>query len=225
MPIRDDLILRTLDGVAAVLARLLGGSAGAATLEEAELTLSHAYHTLTGSRRALVARLSSEQLVAILGGPTSFNRERGYALARLLEADAALLAATARPAGSETARLQALDLYLAAASAGLQEEDLASRVDATAAALGTVVLPEGSHWRLFDYRVTQGDYAAAEDLLFDALSRLGPTRTVADRGRAFYRSLEEREDEVLRLGGLPRAEVEEGRAALEAALSAGEAPA
>ncbi|MEJ2667748.1 MAG: hypothetical protein P8Z81_11730, partial [Deinococcales bacterium] len=94
MPIRDDFILRMLDSVAEVMARVLTGSGGAG-LAEAERELADAYMQLTGSGRALVARLSSEQLLAILGAPTRFNRERGYVLARLLEADATLTEAEA----------------------------------------------------------------------------------------------------------------------------------
>lgn len=219
MPIRDDLILRTIDQVAALVARLLGGAAGGATLDEAERTLADAYQTLTGSRRELVARLSSEQLLAILGAPTAFNRERGYALARLCEADAVLLRASGQAERADVARLQALDLYLAGVLAGLDEPDLGTRIDDAVAALDGVVLPPTSLWRLFDVRVEQGAYAAAEDLLFEALERSGPRREVIERGRAFYRALEGSDDDALERGGLPRPEVAEGRAAFERAAA------
>lgn len=87
MPIRDDLILRMLDQIAEVVSRVvLGATSGAA--EEAERVLSTAYQELTGSNRDLVAQLGTDQLLAILGAPLNFNRERGYVLGRLLEADA-----------------------------------------------------------------------------------------------------------------------------------------
>ncbi|MEJ2292624.1 MAG: DUF6483 family protein [Deinococcales bacterium] len=235
MPIRDDLILRMLDQVSEVVARVLTGRSPDA-LPEAERELASAYQELTGSGRALVGRLSSEQLLAILGAPSRFNRERGYVLARLLEADAALVEAReggasvggADEAGVDgalpspdagVARLKALDLYLEAARAGLDEEDLEERIDALAAMLAELELPAASHWRLFDHAAAGGRFAEAEDLLFDGVERFGTDRDVAERGRAFYRELEGRSDAELEAGALPRAEVGEGRDAFEAELS------
>jgi hypothetical protein len=232
MPIRDDLILRMLDQVSEVVARVLTGRSADALLQ-AEQELASAYQQLTGSGRALVRRLSSEQLLAILGAPSSFHRERGYVLARLLEADAALVDArrSAAAVGSGTgegedpssdagvARLKALDLYLEASRAGLDEEDLEARIDALKAALAELELPASSHWRLFDHAAAAGRYAEAEDLLFDGLERFGTDRDVAERGRAFYRELDGRSDAELEAGALPRGEVGEGRAAFEAELS------
>jgi hypothetical protein len=227
MPIRDDFILRMLDSVAEVMARVLTGSGGAG-LAEAERELADAYMQLTGSGRALVARLSSEQLLAILGAPMRFNRERGYVLARLLEADAGLTEAEAggdaSPSGAaaegaaDTRRLKALDLYLEAAKAGLDEEDLEARIGGLVAALSGLALPESSYWRVFEHAAGGGRFAEAEDLLFDALARFGAGADVAERGRAFYRDLEALPDEALEAGALPRDEVVEGRAAFEAEL-------
>jgi len=228
MPIRDDYILRMLDQVGDAIARVLTGrSPGAEQMAEQEL--ASAYQELTGSGRALVARLSSEQLLAILGAPAGFNRERGYVLARLLEADATLIergaaaGANAEDDGAgasaaASARLKALDLYLEATRAGLDEEDLGERIAGLRDALAELHLPEASHWRIFDYVVGKGHYAAAEDLLFESLGRFGGDRAVAERGRAFYRALDALPDADLTAGALPRPEVVEGRAAFEAAL-------
>jgi hypothetical protein len=233
MPIRDDFILRMLDQVGDAIARVLTGrSPGAEQMAEQEL--ASAYQELTGSGRALVARLSSEQLLAILGAPARFNRERGYVLARLLEADAALsetgaeraanggddeAAASATASAVASARLKALDLYLEATRAGLDEEDLGERIAGLRDALAELQLPQASHWRIFEYVVGEGRYAAAEDLLFEGLGRFGGDRAVAERGRAFYRSLDALPDADLDAGALPRPEVVEGRAAFEAELA------
>jgi len=228
MPIRDDFILRMLDQVGDAIARVLTGrSPGAEQMAEREL--ASAYQELTGSGRALVARLSSEQLLAILGAPARFNRERGYVLARLLEADAELIerraADDARAEGGDatasaaaSARLKALDLYLEATQAGLDEEDLDERIAGLRDALAELHLPEASHWRVFEYVLGEGRYAAAEDLLFEGLGRFGGGRAVAERGRAFYRALDALPDADLDAGALPRPEVAEGRAAFEAEL-------
>jgi len=222
MPIRDDFILRMLDQVSEAIARVLTGR-GPGVEQMAEQELASAYRELTGSGRALVARLSSEQLLAILGAPASFNRERGYVLARLLEADATL---TDRSGGGDdgavtaaaAARLKSLDLFLEAARAGLDEEDLGERIAGLRDALAALHLPEASHWRVFEYVTAEGRYAAAEDLLFEGLERFGAGRAVAERGHAFYRTLDALPDADLEAGALPRAEVSEGRTAFEDSL-------
>jgi len=226
MPIRDDLILRMLDQVGAVIARVLTGRAPD-DLAEAERELAGAYVELTGSGRELVGRLSSEQLLAILGAPSRFNRERGYVLARLLEADAQLSEIEAGEDGaaaSDVRRLKALDLYLEAARAGLDEEDLDERVQGLLAALSVVALPEASHWRTFDHAVERGRYAEAEDRLFEGVQRFGAGEDVAVRGRAFYRDLEGKPDAALEEGSLPRGEVAEGRQAFEREVARAAAP-
>lgn len=222
MPIRDDFILRMLDQVGEAIARVLTGrSPGAEQMAEQEL--ASAYQELTGSGRALVARLSSEQLLAILGAPARFHRERGYVLARLLEADASLTERDgegddAAASAASSARLKSLDLFLEAARAGLDEEDLGERIAGLRSALSELALPEASHWRVFDYVAAQGRHAAAEDLLFEGVERFGAGGDVPERGRAFYRALEALPDADLESGALPRAEVSEGRAAFEGAL-------
>ncbi len=218
MPIRDDFIVRMLEQIAEVLERVvLGASAGAA--QEAELVLGAAYQELTGSDRDLVAQLGTEQLLAILGAPLKFNRERGYVLARLLEADAEVQSyGDGDRSEVEVARLKALDLYLASAAADLQEEDLDDRIDGMARALDDVFLPIGSSWRLFDHAVSRARFAVAEDLLFELLERLGADAELSRRGRDFYRDLSELSDDALRDGGLPRDEVDEGRRAFDRAV-------
>ncbi len=228
MPIRDDLILRMLDQIGEVAARVLTGRVPGA-LHEAERELASAYRELTGSGRALVARLSSEQLLAILGAPTRFNRERGYLLARLLEIDASLADARLQEGGegddpvaarssAEVDRFKALDLYLEAALAGLDEEDLDTRIRDLEGALAGAALPEANHWRRFAYAEARGRFAEAEDLLFEALERFGAGDEAAARGRAFYRALAARSDDELEAGALPRDEVGEGREAFEREL-------
>lgn len=224
MPIRDDLILRMLDQVGAVIARVLTGGA-AADLVEAERELAAAYVELTGSGRELVGRLSSEQLLAILGAPAGFNRERGYVLARLLQADARLGKAEGGAEGVlDGRRLKALDLYLEAARAGLDEEDLEERIEGLLAALSGLALPEASHWRVFEHVVACGRFAEGEDMLFNGLERFGAGEALVARGRAFYRDLEGRPDAELEEGSLPRDEVDEGRAAFEQEIVRAAAP-
>lgn len=211
MAIRDDFILRMLDQIAEVVSRVvLGATAGAA--EEAERVLGNAYQELTGSNRDLVEQLGTDQLLAILGAPLSFNRERGYVLGRLLEADAEVHDLTSDDtAFVDVARLKALDLYLASAAAGLQEDDLEEHIDGMLRSLADVFLPVPSTWRVFEHARRTQRFAQAENVLYELLEREGPDAEVARRGRDFYADLEVLTDEALRVGGLPRDEVSEGQ--------------
>ena len=211
MAIRDDFILRMLDQISEVVSRVVLGATGGAA-EEAERVLGNAYQELTGSNRDLVAQLGTDQLLAILGAPLNFNRERGYVLGRLLEADAEVRSLTSDDSEFvDVARLKALDLYLASDAAGLQENDLEEHIDGMLRSLADVFLPVPSTWRVFDHARRKERFARAEDLLYELLEREGPDGEVARRGRNFYADLEVRTDEELRAGGLPRDEVREGQ--------------
>lgn len=226
MPIRDDFILRMLDQIAEVLAKVVLGATGGAA-EEAERSLATAYQELTGSNRDLVAQLGTDQLLAILGAPLNFNRERGYVLGRLLEADAEVSRLTSGGDGAFTdvARLKALDLYLASAAAGLQEDDLEEHIDGMLHALADVYLPVPSAWRVFEHAWRTQRFAKAEDQLYELLEREGADEELARRGRAFYADLGVLPDETLLAGGLPRDEVQEGQRTFNERVGGGQAAA
>jgi hypothetical protein len=62
-------------------------------------------------------------------------------------------------------------------------------------------------WRFYEQN---GDFARAENVLFELLEEYGVTETVIPHGVAFYERLLARSDFELSSGGLPRDEVEAG---------------
>ncbi|MDZ7801707.1 MAG: DUF6483 family protein [Trueperaceae bacterium] len=218
MPIRDDLVLRTIRQISQILAYLMG-QRDQATFERLIRELDQVYRDQLGVPRSLMHDLDGESLIEILSSTGRLDCERAFLLSELLRAEAIGMAARDRPVPPEL-RVKALNLALAAAAEGSDIEELPERINEHQEALDGVDLPEPTLWRLFDYRVQRGGYAGAEDLLFEALDRFGAGPTARDRGRAFYRDLRSQRDGALREGGLPREELEEGAAALEARLRA-----
>lgn len=218
MPFRDDLVQRTIQQISQILAYLLG-QRDQDSFERLIDVLDEVYGEQLGLRRDLMHHLDRESLLDILSSAGHLDRERAFMVAELLRAEAVGLAVRNRPVHPEL-RWKALDLTLAAALEGLDVEEVPERVAEHLEALGDTELPEATLWRLFGYRVAQGGYAGAEDLLFEALDRFGVDAEAARRGRAFYGELRRRKDGDLRRGGLPRPEVQEGAAELERRLRA-----
>jgi hypothetical protein len=222
MPIRDDLVQRTIEGLNRALARL-ARRPDAAAVAEARALLDEGYRVHLGTTGEVVRQLSSDQLVAVISTIGRVDDGRAFLAAALLEVDAAT------PAGDEGAdfedanaslQVRALDLYLEAGLAGSDEADLAERVRRLRASLQAHVLPEPSYGRLLSYFMHTGQYAVAEDLLFEWLEEHGPTVTLRATGERLYDDLEGVEDEALEAGDLPRSEIPEGRRTFRASCAA-----
>jgi hypothetical protein len=115
------------------------------------------------------------------------------------------------PARADAARIKALHLYLVI----LTEERLAHDVALDAVfplleQLSNYALPFELTVLLWRFYEQLGDYARAENVLFELLEEYGVTETVIPHGVAFYERLLARSDFELSSGGLPRDEVEAG---------------
>ncbi len=225
MPLKDDLIQRTLEQLAEVV-RALSGLGDTPSAQDgvardgvgaAEAALHEAYREHTGADAALFRSLPSEQLLNVLSSAGVLDREKSFLLATLFEVEVAL--ARARGDRAPVAlQLKAFDLYLEAALAELDADELDEKIAETRCALADFVLPEATQWRVLAYDVLRGRYASAEDGLFALLETFGPSGALRARGRSFYRALQAKPDAALSAGGLPRTEVDEGLATFEARL-------
>jgi tetratricopeptide (TPR) repeat protein len=92
-------------------------------------------------------------------------------------------------------------------------EELLDRVDGLAARLEKGARPASLLSRLAAYYEARGRFAKAEDAIFEWAQSGDPS--VFAFGRAFYDRLEAQSDAELERGGLPRAEVRNGRLELE----------
>ena len=218
MPLKDDLIQRTLEQLTDVV-RALAGLTTTQDISVAEAALQEAYREHTGADATLFRQLPSDQLLTVLSSAGVLDREKSFLIATLFEVEAGLAKAKGENA-PVTLQLKAFDLYLESALAELDFDTLDERIANMRAELADFVLPEATQWRVFDYDVLRGHYADAEDGLFGLLETFGPSDYLNQHGRGFYRSLQARTDAELSAGGLPRAEVEEGLTNFEARLEA-----
>jgi len=218
MPIRDDLVQRTIEALASALARL-ARSPASIDVAEVRAMLDQAYRAHLGTTREVVRRLPSEQLLAVISSTGRVDPERAYLAAALLELDAATPGDD--PELGAALRVRALDLYTEAGMAGVGETDLAERVRRLRAALLDRVLPEASYGRLLTFLLHEGQFAVAEDLLFEWLEEHGATTALVASGERLYDDLEALTDEELIAGDLPRVEVFEGRATFRRSRASG----
>ncbi|MFA5551716.1 MAG: DUF6483 family protein [Trueperaceae bacterium] len=221
MPIRDELIARTIQQIAAMLARLVTDRTQqeitTPEIAGAEQELDSLYLANLGTTRSLIHRLGTEDLLDVLRSAGTVHAERAYVLGALLSTEAAIVAAYAG-AGSADAyhmRSSALDILLEAGAANLGEPDLQERVDQLVAHVPKTDWPVERWGRLLRYEAQRGEHSEAEDALFTWLENAGTAKQrllVADAANDFYAELEKLEDEDLAKGGFSREEIGEGRA-------------
>src|SRR5690606_11190329 len=150
-----------------------------------------------------------------------------YLLSALLETEAELehaLGAGADDPLVVSLRSRALDMALEAGIEELGEPDLPDRVERLLALAPAGSLSPATRERLGWFWLALRRYARAEDALLDWLDEVAERGgDAADVGRVagrLYADLELRDDAELAAGGLPRAELGEGRTDVEARLGA-----
>jgi hypothetical protein len=216
--IRRDYILRQLEQFAAMLAKITG-LARNEQWQEASVITSGELQRLTGEDARALLRLSETELLAQL-----IESEPGFDVASkilmvvtLLKAEGDLLAAQGRLDGGREYYLKGLHLLLETSS---QVEtggrpDFVPTLEVFRAALHDSPLPLATNALLMRHYEQTGDFAKAEDMLFEILDAEPSNPDVLDFGREFYRRLLGRSDDALDLGNLPRAEVLAGQAELD----------
>src|SRR5690606_23816452 len=155
------------------------------------------------------------------------DAERAYLLSALLETEAELehaLGAAADDPLVASLRAKALDMALEAGIEELGEPDLPQRVERLLPAVAEESRTPATWERLVWFWRALGRFARAEDALFawlDAAAAAGeaPAR-LAGVAERLYADLELLDDAALEAGGLPRAELGEGRADLGERLAA-----
>ena len=229
MPIRDELIERVIKQLEEAFSRLAArtgeieeGGAEAALLRA---ELDDVYRRFLGTSADLVARLPTEDLLAVIGSAGYVDGERAYLLSALLETEAELeraLGATPDDPLVVSLRARAIDMALEAGIEELGEPDLPERVDRLLDRAPPGSLTPATRERLVWFWTALKRYARAEDALFEWLDEAegGDTAAVARAAVRFYADLERLDDAALAAGGLPRAELSEGRADVEARLGA-----
>ncbi len=213
-----DYIIRIIQELAQALAEVAGLRRLGNYLEALGI-IDRTMVRMAGLGSALVSGLSVDDMLRMLHVGEYLDRGKVLALAELLAEEAGIYAALGREDVAVERSLRSLRLYLEA----LDGEDPATqqgflaRIEARLAGLEHYALPARVRQLLFRYYEGVGRYAQAEDVLYELLD--AGERGMRGEGIAFYRRLLARPDVMLEMGGLPRAEVLDGLAELQAGQS------
>ena len=213
--IRQDYLLRMIQQLSGVLARIAGLRAGGRD-DEALDEIGDAYGRFAGLNPSLIHTLGEEDLVALLRARGGLDPQRTYVLAELLREEAEIFAARDRPDEAIPRDRKALRLYLEVLP---DLDDLSSPpdltgLDAVLARLDATDIPAAARAPLLRYYEVTGRYDQVENLLFDLLDDATVEEEAAGLARDFYLRLLALPDAMLDAGNLPREEVEEGLARL-----------
>ncbi len=140
-------------------------------------------------------------------------------LADLLHEQGELFSIQSRSDEAQGARVVALGLFLEALLRGetFVSKELMLKVEELIAQCAAGPMPASLRVRLVRYYEARGRFGAVEDVLFDWRDSGEPGAVEA--GAEFFERLLVKTDAELERGGLPRAEVEEGRRELLTKLS------
>ena len=205
MPQKDDFLSRLQAQLNETLVRVRKLSAEG-RFDEALADIRKTQRSVLGLEPTLLNRLSSADLLSLLGPTGTPDLERTLGAAELLSAEFEILAFQGE--ADPTQAQKALELYLnvLAIEPGFAPH-YSARLDVLTEGLGHVVAPATQRALAEAYRAA-GRFDAAENWLY----RWRELEPDAARGWAetFYGELLRLTDEVLTQGGLPRDEVEEG---------------
>jgi hypothetical protein len=208
--IRQDYLMRMIEQATAMLARLLrlqvedrGPNAALANAEAAQEWL--------GLEPARLAAMTDEELVNALRGHGSvaeFPLRVGLAI-RLLQIEADRLVNAGDEPAATAMRTQAICLLLRAHILGVAEElpeftpdlnELLKLFDGRGLPVRVAVLLMCQHEHT-------GQFAAAEDVLYELREALGWSEWIAELGRTFYERVRRHPAKTLTAGNLPPEEI------------------
>ena len=212
MPLKDDFLTRMTERLEQTLIQVDSLTAQG-RVDEALAMINTAYRESTGSDAQMVHRLSTADLLNLLSTTGVLEVEKCLLMGELLYAETRVKEAQGVNVSAQD-YLKMLELYLHAL---VTEAGLIAHYQTKVTRLLNVLgdLPYATERRVFEYLALKGDFAAAEDRLFDLLEQ-SPDDALLDAGLEFYERLLTLPDDELSAGNLPRDEVEESLASLQA---------
>ncbi len=217
---KRDYIMRMIEQLGVAYQAILGRKS-AGDYDEAERAISRTGQQLLGFDMDLLRSLSDEAIIALLMRPDASDVGAYIIAAELLREQGEIDELRGRAEASYDCNLKSLALYLEACTNAAEwcSEEVVVKVRDLTARLAGYELPEHVRRKLFAYCELIGEYAEAENLLFELAEAGAPG--AAALGAAFYGRLGALSDAELAQGGLPRDEVEEGHEAFRELLGQG----
>ena len=208
--IRRDYILRQIEQFAAMLAQIAGFAKNEKWSEASTVTAGE-FQRLAGADAPELVRLSETSLLARLieHEPNVAVESKVFMLATLLKTQGDLLVGRGRVEESRAYYLKGLHLLFETFGRVeiTERPDFVPTVEIFLAALRDAPLPLTTNALLMHHYERTGEFAKAEDALFEILDSEPSQVELLEFGRSFYQRLLSLNDTVLTSGNLPRAEV------------------
>ena len=213
---RRDYFMRMVEQLTQVLARVLKLS-DSQEFEEATILIDQATRELIGLNMIGVMGVSDEDLINLLQRNTSTITwaEKGAVLTALLDLNGDLRLQQGQEELAVACYLKALHLRLATISEEVEPVDDVPTVTFLLGKLADYILPTPTYLALLGYYEETGEYAEAEDVLYDWLDVKPNDPEVVEAGILLYERLLLQSDMALQAGNLPREEVEAGLTELQ----------
>ncbi|MDQ4076328.1 MAG: DUF6483 family protein [Chloroflexota bacterium] len=213
--IKQDYILRLIEQLVQTLYYSLGLTKSKDFSKALEV-LDRAFTDFFGWDSNFVNSVPEEYLVEMLKNGGRLDVDNITVLAVLLKAEGDIYAAMDESAKAYHRHLRALHLFLTVSESNSPTLLPAEfkQIEEVLEVLAAYHLPSGTLHRLWKYHLANGDYARAEDMLWELLDTTGYQKELLAAGINFYRELLARSDEELAAGHLPRTEIQEGLAEL-----------
>jgi len=215
---KQDFLMRMLEQLINGLLPYILDLARSGYYEEAHAVIDQAVRELVGVGTNSVVRLPDETLLDQLKADKGIAwEEKALFLATILAEDGEILVKEREEEAAYGRYAKALNLILLTALHGVDIEppaDLIPDVDNLLDQLSAYLLPGRSSAYLIAYYEQLGNFAAAEDVLFDWLEAEPEIAQPGDPnpvevGLAFYGRLQQKPDEELVTGNLSREEIAE----------------
>jgi len=216
--IRRDFILRQLEQFAAMLARITGLAKNEQWQEASAATGGELQRLVGVDARALLSLSETALLARLIESEPAFAVEsKIFMLATLLKTQGDLLASQGRADESREFYLKGLHLLFETFGQvdASERPDFVPTIEAFLTALRDAPLPVTTNAMLMHHYERIGEFARAEDALFEILDAEPAKPELLEFGREFYQRLLRLDDTVLALGNLPRTEAQAGLAELD----------
>jgi hypothetical protein len=221
--LRRDYIIDQIEEFAEVLARILGFTK-ASDWQSASEAAAREVQKLVGVDMAEAVKLSETALFArlIQSEPTHVAERRVFMLAQLFKASGEIAGGQGRADEARAYFLKGLDLMLDTLdhTAIGARPDFVPAVDLFVLALAGEPLPAKTLALLMRHYERTGQFARAEDALFDIADGAPGNPQLPEFGESFYQRLFSQTDVVLAKGNLSREEARAGLADFRAKIKA-----
>lgn len=226
--VERDYILRLIKQMTEALAIVFKLERGGDYLEALRV-IDNTYQQLLGLDAATIASLPADALLNLIRssgvgyqGQQAVS-ERLTVLANLLQAEGDVYEGLGKASESALRRLKALDIQLAILTG--EEPSSARAADAVRTLLERLSeyeLSVRTKLQLWKHFEQFGDFARAEDWMYEVIEDEYAPADIVQRAISFYHRLLDQSDYDLVHGNLPRAEVEAGLAQIESGRAGGQ---